>query len=87
MRDVKLQERIFVMLTAQYEDARISEARDVATVQLLDAAKKPEYKIRPKRITMMASVMGISLVRAAFRRSGAIIITSMSVAGPLREAI
>jgi len=62
MRDVKLQERVFVMLTAQYEEARIKEARDIMTVDLLDVAQKPEYKFRPHRITMMASAFLLSLV-------------------------
>ena len=48
-RDVKVQEQVFELLTAQLEEARIRETRDTPTVQLLDAAKVPLHKSRPKR--------------------------------------
>jgi len=55
--------------------------------------KKPAPTLRRflgkyrQRITMMTSVMGVALVRAALRRSGVILIASMSVVSPLLEAI
>ena len=36
-------------LTAQYEQARIQEVRDVPTLEALDVATPPERKSRPKR--------------------------------------
>jgi uncharacterized protein involved in exopolysaccharide biosynthesis len=48
-RDVKVQEQVFELLTAQLEEARIRETRDTPTVQLLDLAKAPLHKSRPKR--------------------------------------
>ena len=48
-RDVKVQEQVFELLTAQLEEARIRETRDTPTVQLLDLAKVPLHKSRPKR--------------------------------------
>src|SRR6266850_1301355 len=48
-RDVKVQEQVFELLTAQLEEARIRETRDTPTVQLLDAATVPLHKSRPKR--------------------------------------
>jgi uncharacterized protein involved in exopolysaccharide biosynthesis len=48
-RDVKVQEQVFELLTAQLEEARIRESRDTPTVQLLDLAKVPLHKSRPKR--------------------------------------
>ena len=48
-RDVKVQEQVFELLTAQLEEARIRETRDAPTVQVLDPAKVPLHKSRPKR--------------------------------------
>jgi tyrosine-protein kinase Etk/Wzc len=60
-RDVKAMEQVFALLTAQYEEARITEARDVVTVELLDEPKPPERKSRPRRGTMIASAFLLSL--------------------------
>jgi uncharacterized protein involved in exopolysaccharide biosynthesis len=48
-REVKVQEQIFELLTAQLEEARIRETRDTPTVQVLDRAEVPLHKSRPKR--------------------------------------
>ncbi len=48
-RDAKVQETLYGLLTQQYEMARIQEAKDSPTVQVLDIAKAPEKKIRPKK--------------------------------------
>jgi len=40
-RDLKVQEQVFELLTAQLEEARIRETRDTPTVQVLDAALPP----------------------------------------------
>lgn len=61
LRDVKVGEQLYVMLAAQYEDARITEARDVATVDILDVAVPPERKVRPRRLSMIAVAFLISL--------------------------
>jgi len=61
VRDVKVLGQVFELLTAQYEDARITEARDVVTVDVLDAAKPAERKFRPHRVITILSVMLLSL--------------------------
>lgn len=61
VRDVKALEQVFAILTAQYEDARITEARDVVTIEVLDAAAPPERKHRPRRIVMIAAAFLFSL--------------------------
>jgi uncharacterized protein involved in exopolysaccharide biosynthesis len=48
-RTVKIQEQVFALLSAQYEEARITEARDVTTVEVLDPADPPERRIWPRR--------------------------------------
>lgn len=49
LRDAKVQETLFELLTQQYELARMQEASDSSTVQFLDYAKPPEKKSKPKR--------------------------------------
>ena len=48
-REAKLQEKLYELITAQYEIARIEEAKDVDTIQVLDRAVPPEKKDSPKR--------------------------------------
>jgi tyrosine-protein kinase Etk/Wzc len=62
VRDVKALEQVYGLLTAQYEDARIDEARDVVTVESLDVATPPERKARPRRGLMIAAAFIMSLV-------------------------
>ncbi len=49
MREAKIQEEVFKLLTSQYELAKIEEARDVNTIQVLDLAVPPDKKSSPKR--------------------------------------
>lgn len=49
MREVKIQENIFELLTSQFELAKIEEARDVNTIQTLDKAVPPEIHSSPRR--------------------------------------
>ena len=58
-RDVLLQEKLMEFLLPQYEQAKIQEARDTPTVQVLDEAVIPIKRIKPKRaffVLMWASV-------------------------------
>jgi uncharacterized protein involved in exopolysaccharide biosynthesis len=63
MRDLKIEETIFELLKQQYEQAKIQEMRDTPTVQVLDIARVPEMKSRPRRtiIAAMAGVMSFGL--------------------------
>ena len=63
MRGLKVQEAIYTMLTAQYEQAKIAEARDTPTVQVLDPAIPAEMKSKPRiRLNMMiAGVLALFL--------------------------
>jgi tyrosine-protein kinase Etk/Wzc len=53
LRDAKVQETLYGLLTQQYEMARIQEAKDSPTVQILDVAKVPQRKSRPKRLLIV----------------------------------
>ncbi len=66
MREVKVQETVFALLTQQFEQVKIDEARDTATVQVLDQAVRAERKSRPKTIWNMAIAGSLSLFIAIF---------------------
>jgi uncharacterized protein involved in exopolysaccharide biosynthesis len=53
IRDLKIQEAIFELLSSQYEQAKIQEAKDTPTIQVLDRAVPPEKRSRPKRVLMV----------------------------------
>ena len=65
LRDVKAQEQLYLLLTAQYEEARVAEARDVVTVEVLDRAVPPERKTRPRRGVIVAGAFLFSLAVGA----------------------
>lgn len=52
-RAVKIHETVLSMLTGQYEQARIAEAKDTPTIQVLDPAIPAEGKSRPKTLQNM----------------------------------
>lgn len=47
LRELKVQETLYAMLTSQYEQAKLAEARDTPTVQVLDPAIPAERKSKP----------------------------------------
>lgn len=53
MRDVKVQETVWELLNQQYYQAKIQEARDTPTIQVLDEAVPPEMRSKPKRKTLV----------------------------------
>jgi len=63
MRELKYQEVLFELLSKQYELAKMDEAKDGASIQVLDAAIEPERKSKPKRalLLMLAAVGGFFL--------------------------
>lgn len=62
-RELKVQEAIFEQLTKQYEVAKLSEARDSSSLQVLDDAVVPSKKSNPKRalIVILATFTGFFL--------------------------
>ena len=65
-RDVKVQETVYGLLTAQFEQAKVNEARDMPTVQLLDKAVPAERKSKPKTVLNMAIAGALSLFVGIF---------------------
>ena len=64
LRDVKYYEMLYGLLAKQYEIARLDEAKDPSTVQVLDPAVEPEKKFKPKRTLIVILVGFISSVFA-----------------------
>jgi tyrosine-protein kinase Etk/Wzc len=52
--DTEIQRRVFTLITAQYEDMRVQEARDTPTLTILDLARVPEVRARPRRGIIVA---------------------------------
>ena len=71
-REFKIQEAVYAMLTQEYELAKIQEAKETPTVNVLDAALLPETKSYPPRtlITIVGTFLsflfaGIFVISAA----------------------
>jgi tyrosine-protein kinase Etk/Wzc len=62
MRDLKIQEVLFELLTQQYEQALINEKRDTPTVQVLDKPTTPTKKYRPKRMIIVILSFFVSIM-------------------------
>ncbi|BCS53541.1 Wzz/FepE/Etk N-terminal domain-containing protein [Geobacter sp. SVR] len=62
LRELKIQEAIFEQLTKQFEIAKINEAKDSSSLQVLDEAVPPLKKSKPRR----SLIVGLSIVAAFF---------------------
>ncbi len=77
-RDIKAREAMMNVLVAQYESARVDEAKEGHLVQQVDMASATERKAKPKRalIVIVAALAGlflgvlIAFVRRAVRKAG-----------------
>ncbi len=61
LREVKLQNKLLTFLLPEYEQAKIQEARDTPTVQVLDPANIPTKKSAPKR-SLIVLLAGFSIL-------------------------
>jgi len=61
-REVEIQNSLFVFLTQQYEEAKIKEAKDTPTVQVLDYPKIPYQKSAPKRLSILLIFVSILML-------------------------
>jgi uncharacterized protein involved in exopolysaccharide biosynthesis len=76
LRDVKYYETIFEILARQFELAKLDEAREGATIQVLDPAFPPDHRSFPKRwlIVICATAAGFMIgvvcgfLQAAYQR-------------------
>jgi hypothetical protein len=63
-RRMKIQETVYELLNQQYELARIQEAKEVATVNVIDPANIPEKKSWPPRLWIMLVLTFLSVSAA-----------------------
>ncbi len=76
-RDFKYHEALFEMFARQYEMARLDESKEGPLLQVIDPAKPPELKSKPRRLVLatVAALLALivllawTTVRAAWRRS------------------
>lgn len=66
MREVKVQETVWELLNQQYYHAKIQEARDTPTIQVLDEAVPPELRTRPKRKLLVLIGTFLALMLSIF---------------------
>ncbi|BDV43452.1 polysaccharide chain length determinant protein [Geotalea uraniireducens] len=65
MREFKIQEALVELLTKQYEMTKLSEAKDVTSIQVIQHARVPDKKTKPKRLIIIMSATflgGISAI-------------------------
>ncbi|MCU1323319.1 MAG: uncharacterized protein JWM43_2968 [Acidobacteriaceae bacterium] len=75
-RDVKYQEAIFEILARQFEAAKLDEAREGNLLQVVDPARRPDYRSGPKRAFIIVGFLaaglfgslGFLLLQAAYRQ-------------------
>ena len=65
-REALIQEKVFELLTQQYEMARIDEAKEDITCQVIDRAIPSEKRIKPKRRQMVMLAGAVSLFAGVF---------------------
>jgi uncharacterized protein involved in exopolysaccharide biosynthesis len=63
--DVEVQRKLLILMTTQYEDARMQETRDTPTVTVLDEASAPQMRVRPKRSLIVAGAAFAALLGCA----------------------
>lgn len=63
LRELKVQETLYALLTSQYEQAKITEARDTPTVQVLDPPVPADKQSRPRPVfnALLAGLVGLCL--------------------------
>lgn len=63
-REMKTQETVYELLTQEYEFAKIQEAKEIPSVNVLDAPLLPEKKSFPPRTVIVLAGAGLSLMLA-----------------------
>ena len=66
MREVRVQGTVWGLLNQQYFHAKIQEARDTPTIQVLDEAVPPELRTKPKRKLLVLIGSFLALIFSVF---------------------
>lgn len=56
-RSVKMQEKVLLVLTEEYERARVLELKNIPTVQVVDRAVPPIHKSQPRRTLVVVAAL------------------------------
>jgi uncharacterized protein involved in exopolysaccharide biosynthesis len=64
-RRVRIQETVYELLSAQYETARIEEAKSIPTVRVIDPAGWPEKRSSPQRLIIIFASTILALAMAS----------------------
>ena len=62
LRDVKVQEMLHAFLLQNYEQAKLTEANNTPTITVLEYAKIPQKKSRPKRTILCLLIFSVSFI-------------------------
>lgn len=84
-RRMKIQEKVYELLNQQYELARIQEAKEIATVNVIDSANLPEKKSWPPRLLIIFLMTVLSLGAAVAWIFGSERLQSLEHADPRRQ--
>jgi uncharacterized protein involved in exopolysaccharide biosynthesis len=84
-RQMKIQETVYELLNQQYELARIQEAKEIPTVDVIDPANLPEKRSWPPRALIVTLLTGITLAGAALIIIGSERIQALAPGDPRRE--
>jgi uncharacterized protein involved in exopolysaccharide biosynthesis len=84
-RRMKIQETVYELLNQQYELARIQEAKEVPTVNVIDPANLPEKKSGPPRLLIIVPLTVLALAGAMVWIFGSERIKSLEHADPRRQ--
>jgi uncharacterized protein involved in exopolysaccharide biosynthesis len=62
LREFKTQEMIVELLTKQHELAKLTEAKDITTIQVIQKARAPDFKVKPRRklIILFCTFLGFA---------------------------
>lgn len=66
MREFKIQETLVELLTKQYEVASLSEQKNIANIQVIQKARVPDRKVKPKRALIVIGATVASFMMALF---------------------
>lgn len=85
LRDVKIAETLYTLLTEQYENARIQERRDTPSFSILDRAERGGQKVRPRRVLVAVGTfvvaVGLALMLILVRE----FLAQLAVADPAKH--
>ena len=65
LREFKVQETLYELLTKQSEAAKIGEAKNTSTIQVIDVAVAPDRKSKPKRSVIVLLITCVAFISSA----------------------